>query len=128
MPTVSNYMVTDPVTLSPGMSVHTARHLLVAHEISGAPVLDERGSLVGILTERDIIGAVFRASYHHDPGSRVADCMTREVETIEAETDVEEAAELFLKSRFRRFPVLSQTRMVGMISRRDVLRAIEDLW
>ena len=128
MATVSDYMVTDMVTLSPDMSVHAARHLLVAHKISGAPVVDERGNLVGMLTERDIIGAVFRATYYHDPGSRVADCMTVEVETIEAETEVEEAAELFLKSRLRRFPVVSKTRMVGLISRRDVLRAIEELW
>jgi len=128
MPTVSDYMVSDPVTLSPDASVHDARHLLVEHEISGAPVVDERGDLVGIFTERDILGGVFRASYHQDPGSCVADCMSREVETIEAETDISEAAELFLRSRRRRFPVVSENRLVGLISRRDILRAIEDLW
>ena len=128
MPSVSDYMVTDPVTLSPDMSVHDARRLLVEHEISGAPVVDERGRLAGIFTERDIIGAIFRASYYQDPGSSVGACMTREVETLEAGADIQEAAELFLKSRFRRFPVLSDNRMVGLISRRDVLRAIEDMW
>jgi len=128
MPTVNDYMVTDPITLPPGMSVHRARQLLVEHEISGAPVVDDRGGLVGILTERDIIGAVFRASYYQDPGSCVADCMSHDVETIEAETDIAEAAEFFLRTRFRRFPVLLGNRMVGLISRRDILRAIEDLW
>lgn len=128
MPTVSDYMVSDPITLSPGMSVHRARRLLVEHEISGAPVVDERGRLVGMFTERDIIGAVFRASYHQDPGSSVEDCMAPDVETLEADMDITEAAKLFLESRFRRFPVLSSNRMVGLLSRRDVLRAVEDLW
>lgn len=128
MPTVRDYMVSDPIVLTPGMSIHDARRLLVAHQISGAPVVDERGNLVGILTERDVIGAMIRASYHQDPGSSVANCMTREVATLEAEMAIEEAAELFMESRWRRFPVVSRNRMVGLLGRADVLRAVEDLW
>ena len=128
MLTVREYMTHDPVTLRPEMSVHEARQILLGHDISGAPVLDERARLVGILTERDIIGAVFRASYFQEPGSRVADCMTAQVETLEADVRIEEAAERFLKSRLRRFPVVEENRVIGLISRRDVLRAIEDLW
>ena len=128
MSTVSDYMVRDPVTVSPEMSVHAARRVLVEHGFSGAPVVDERGELVGILTERDVIGAIFRSSYFQDPGSSVAECMTGEVETLEAETEITEAARLFLQSPYRRFPVLEENRMVGLISRRDLLRAIEDLW
>ena len=128
MPNVSDYMVIDPITLAPGMTVHYARRLLVEHEISGAPVMDERSRLVGMFTERDIIGAVFRSSYHQDPGSSVGECMSPEVETVEADMDIAEAAKLFLESRYRRFPVLLDNRVVGLLSRRDVLRAIEDLW
>jgi len=128
MPTVNDYMAHEPIVLLPDMGVHAARRLLVQNEISGAPVVDEGGRLVGILTERDIIGGYFRASYHQDQGDCVADCMTAEIETIESETDVSEAAELFLKSRYRRFPVLVENRLVGLLSRRDILRAIEDLW
>jgi len=128
MLTVGSYMTVDPVVLPPRMSVHEARRILVQHGISGGPVVDERERLVGILTERDIIGAVFRASYFQDPGSCVADCMTKEVETLEVYEDIEVAAQRFLTSPLRRFPVVDRNRLVGLLSRRDVLRAIEDLW
>jgi CBS domain-containing protein len=54
--------------------------------------------------------------------------MSREVQTVDAQSDVVEVAELFLNSRFRRFPVMKNGRLVGVISRHDVLRALDDLW
>jgi CBS domain-containing protein len=128
MPTASDYMVKKVLVLAPDTEIHAARRLLVRNEISGAPVLDEGGDVVGILTERDIIGAIYGASYHRDLGGRVADSMTTEVQTIEADMEIVAAIELFLQSRYRRFPVMDQARMVGLLSRRDALRAIEDLW
>ena len=123
-----DYMTTDVVVLAPEMSVHSAMQLLLEHDISGAPVVDDRGDLVGLLTGRDIIGAVFRASYFKDLGETVGRTMSREVQTVDAETDLMEIIELFLRSRYRRFPVLSGPRLVGMLSRVDILRAIEELW
>jgi CBS domain-containing protein len=128
MPTVSDYMVKKVLVLSPDTEIHAARRLLVRNEISGAPVLDEGGDVVGILTERDIIGAIYGASYHKDLGRRVAEYMTTEVQTIEADMEIVAAIGLFLESRYRRFPVMAHARMVGLLSRRDALRAIEDLW
>lgn len=128
MPTVADYMTRRIVTLSPDTSVHAALRLLVAHAISGAPVVDARGEVVGMLTGRDVLGAVFRASYHKDAGGTVADSMSRDVQTVEAEADVTEVIERFLESPYRRFPVLAGTQLVGVISRHDVLRAIEEMW
>ena len=54
--------------------------------------------------------------------------MSAEVQTIESDTDIVEAAEIFLRKRYRRFPVVADGRLVGMISRYDVLRALEELW
>lgn len=128
MPTASDYMTREVIVLTPETSVHQALRLLLAHDISGAPVVDAQGEVVGMLTGRDVLGAVFQASYHKDLGGPVSASMSREVLTVDAETDVMDVIELFLKSPFRRFPVLSGTRLVGLISRRDVLRAIQELW
>jgi CBS domain-containing protein len=101
---------------------------LLDHDISGAPVVDERGSLVGILSEKDCFRAALEASYHKEPSGEVSSYMSSRVETIDANTDIVEVIELFVHSPYRRFPVLSGGRLVGQISRRDVLRAIVDLW
>ncbi len=54
--------------------------------------------------------------------------MSSDVQTIEADTDIVEAAEMFLKIRYRRFPVMSEDRLVGLISRYDILKALQELW
>ena len=128
MARVGDFMTSDVIVLAPETNVHDALRVLVAHDISGAPVVDARGEVVGMLTGRDVIVAIFHASYHKDLGQPVAEYMSRTVQTVDAELDVMEVIELFMKSPFRRFPVMSGTRLVGLISRHDVLRAIEELW
>lgn len=128
MANASDYMTREVVALAPETSVHEAMRRLLASGISGAPVVDSRGDVVGMLTGRDIIGAIFEASYHKDLGGPVTDYMSGDVQTVDAGTDLMEVIEIFMKSPYRRFPVLSGTRLVGVISRRDVLRAIEELW
>lgn len=126
--TAEQYMSSDLVTFSPEMDLHRAIRLLLKHRISGAPVIDGQGRLVGILTKKDCLKIAFSASYHQEWGGRVADYMSTDVQTVDARSDVVEVAELFLNSRFRRFPVMRNGRLVGVISRHDVLRALDDLW
>lgn len=128
MPRAKDVMITDLVVLRPETSVHEAMTLLMNSEISGAPVVDAHGSVVGILTEKDCLRAIFRASYHQEPGGSVADYMSRQVHTIDAEMDLLEVIELFLRGPFRRFPVLAGTRLVGQVSRHDILRTVEAMW
>ncbi len=128
MPLARDVMVTDLVVLRPETSVHEAMTLLMSSGISGAPVVDAHGSVVGILTEKDCLRAIFPASYYQEPGGSVADYMSRQVRTIQAETDILEVIGLFLRGPYRRFPVLAGTRLVGQISRHDVLRAVEAMW
>jgi len=128
MPAARDFMATDLVVLSPEMRVHEAMRLFLEKDFSGAPVVDAHGSVVGLLTEHDCIQVIYRASYHKDPGGSVAEYMATNVETIDADTDLIEVIELFLRSRYRRFPVMDGTRLVGQISRRDILRAVIDLW
>ena len=125
---VKDFMTADPVSLAPDMDIHRAMKILLEREISGAPVLDKQGDLVGILSIKDCLRVAFSASYHREWGGPVSEFMSSEVQTIESDTDIVEAAELFLKVRYRRFPVVTNGRLDGLISRYDVLRALDALW
>lgn len=125
---VKDYMAANLVTFSPDMDVLDAIHLLLENGISGAPVVDKRGNVIGILSEVDCMKVALSASYHEEWGGKVSEFMSRQVKTIDAEANLVEAAELFMKEPHRRFPVMDDNRLVGQISRRDVLRALEVLW
>lgn len=128
LPVIDDYMARDLVTLAPSDDIHVAMKALVDNRISGAPVLDANGYLVGVLTKKDCLGVVFQSSYHQDWGGRVEAFMSAPVETLDSGMNVITAAEVFAKSSFRRFPVMREGRLVGQISRHDILRALTDLW
>lgn len=125
---VRDYMARKLVTLNPDTEILRAVHTLISNDIAAAPVVDDAGNLVGILTERDCIRVVLTAGYHAEYGGQVADYMSKNVDTISAEDSIVDAAKLFLGDRFHRYPVLDDGRLVGQISRRDVMRALEKLW
>jgi CBS domain-containing protein len=106
------------------MDILDASHLFLKHNISGAPVVDENGELVGILTVRDCFKCTLNACYYSEFGGKVSDFMTTNVETVNPDTSIPDIAELFLKARYRRFPVMEQGRLIGLISRKDVLRGL----
>ncbi|MBL4821071.1 MAG: CBS domain-containing protein [Gammaproteobacteria bacterium] len=124
---VRDYMATELVILSPETEILRAVHTLLKHDIAAAPVVDAAGNLVGILTERDCIREVLNAGYHSEYGGQVSEYMSKEVATINAEDSIVDAAKLFFGQRFHRYPVLENGRLVGQLSRRDVLRALEKL-
>ena len=121
---VKDYMSASLVTFSPDMNVLDAITTLVKHSISGAPVVDERGNLIGLLSEKDCMKVAMQAGYYEEAGGRVADYMTEKVLTVESEDSILEVAKLFLEKGPRRYPVVEDNRLVGQISRRDVLKAI----
>lgn len=120
-------MTSDPLVLRPEMSVLDAIGELVSHRVSGAPVVDSVGDVVGVLTERDCVEVVLQATYHDEPGGRVEEFMTRDPETVDASASLVDVAQRFTETPYRRFPVLDDGRLVGLIARRDVLRAVLDL-
>ena len=122
-----DYMAANLVTLSPDTEILRAISLLIENRISGAPVVDGRGNLVGVLSEQDCMQVALRAGYHEELGGRVSEFMSREVETVDADTSILVLAEKFVNARYRRYPVLQDNRLVGQISRRDVLRALQTL-
>ena len=121
------YMSKSLVTLRPDMDVIQAVHLLVEHKISGAPVLDDHGNIVGMLTERDCMEVVLKASYHGELGGQVEQYMSRVVRTVDVDSSLLDLAQMFVNSAYRRYPVMDGNRLVGIISRRDMLRAVQDL-
>lgn len=115
------------VTVPPDMSVMDAVALLLKHEISGAPVLDGDGTLVGIMSELDCVKHISDAAMNRVPPKRVRDLMTAEVETVSPETTLLTLVHIFSERRFRRVPVVDAAgRLLGQISRRDLMRALHD--
>lgn len=122
---VKEYMSRKLVTLRPDTNVVEAMDVLLKAKISGAPVVDESGQLVGILSEVDLMQVIVQDSYYDESVGIVGDYMRKEVDTIGPELDIYTVAEMFISQRRRRYPVVSEGRLIGQISRRDVLRAAE---
>lgn len=126
VPTVREIMVRSLVTLSPEMTAVAAAERLLEREISGAPVVDGEGHLLGLLSEFDCLRAVASAEYEmdaHDAVRTVAELMTPDCHTISPELDLFGLAHEFVRLRVRRFPVVEEGRLLGQVSRRDALRA-----
>ena len=126
--TAKDCMNRKVVSVRPDDEVLTAVRVLVDNKISGAPVIDNIGNLLGIITEKDCMAIALSAGYHGELGGKVSDYMSREVTTVDTGTPVAEIAEHFAKRNFRRLPVLESGRVVGIVSRRDILWLLEQRW
>jgi len=124
---VRDFMATNIVTFSPEMPISDAVGILVRNKYSGAPVVDGMGRLVGMLSEKDCLRVAVLGNVETASEALVGDHMTRKVETVEPDTDLLDVAEGFMQAAFKRFPVVEGERLVGQISRIDVLRAIDQL-
>lgn len=127
MATVRDYMATELTVLSPDEPVLRAMRRMLDARISGAPVVDGHGNLVGILTQRDCLTVAYRTSYHGEPAGNIESYMTRDVETVPADMDLVDVIGRFYERPHRRFAVVEGNQLVGLISRRDVLRAVLEL-
>ena len=125
---VKDYMTADPLSFKPETDVLTAIHQLLEHQLSGAPVVGENGALVGFFSEKDGLKVALNASYYEQPGGPISQHMTREVKTLSDASSMADAVELFVTNPYLCYPVLSSGRLVGQLSRRDALKALEKLW
>lgn len=124
---VRDYMTSHPVTFKPEMDVLDAVHELVKHRIAGAPVVNDHGEVIGMLSEFDCMKVALDSGYYGDAGGPVSEYMSSTVESVDADMSIVNLAEKFLNTKFRRFPVMTENRLIGQISRRDVLRALETI-
>ncbi|MCK0152362.1 CBS domain-containing protein [Alcanivorax sp. S6407] len=123
---VADYMSRRVITLSPDQSVHDAIRVLLENQISGAPVVNENGQLIGMFSESDCLKGALQASYHDTEIGTVSEYMTLDLQTVNGQTSILDAAEIFLADHRRRLPVVDDDKLVGQISRRDLLRAMDD--
>ena len=122
--TIADIMATELVTFCPDQNIHEAIHILLEKRISGAPVIDEAGKLIGILSRKDCLRIAFSTRYHDGRGGQVRDYMVGDVKTLDAALDITAAVQLFLDAPFRRFPVMRQGQLVGLVTRHDILSAL----
>ena len=122
--TIADIMATELVTFYPNQDIHHAIHTLLEKRISGAPVVDDSGKLIGILSRKDCLKIAFSSRYHGDWGGQVQDYMVSEVQTLDAGLDITAAVQFFLDASFRRFPVMREGELVGLVSRHDILTAL----
>ncbi len=123
--TAADIMSKKLVTFAPDTQVLTAVDALITNKISGAPVVDEDGRLVGMLSEIDCMQTFVQSTYHNEMGGLVKDFMSTAVDTINPRIGIVDLAEYFLETHFRRIPVVENGELVGQVSRRDVLQAIQ---
>ena len=123
-------MNTSVITAGPEEDLYEAMRMMTLHNITGLPVVDEDANLLGIITEKDILALLYpsleEASLDRVVG-RVGDFMTRNVVCFAPEDTLSEVAECLSTNDFRRVPILDDGRLVGIISRRDVLRYLREL-
>ncbi len=126
--TAREIMVTSLVTLDPEMSIFEAIRTLMRKKISGAPVVESSGLLVGILSELDCLRVLSSDAFYADEqeeAGMVRYFMTGAGRTIGPDLGIYAISHYFLTTPFRRLPVVEEGRLVGQVSRRDVLRGIE---
>ncbi|WP_028204556.1 CBS domain-containing protein [Paraburkholderia nodosa] len=141
----SDIMTTDVVSLRPDASVFEAATLLTDHHVSGVPVVDDTGAVVGILSEGDLLHRVetgtgkpqrswlgewlhstrrLASEYLKENAVKVGDIMTSNVIYVSPEAELGEIADLLERHHIKRVPVLEQGRLVGIVSRSNLIRAL----
>ncbi|MBN7817186.1 CBS domain-containing protein [Algoriphagus pacificus] len=126
---VKDHMSTNLVTFHPDDTIDMVLEVLTKRKISGAPVVDESGSLVGIISEVDCLKEIIKGKYTNTPKfpGKVREHMSTDVITLGQDLSLFDAAQKFLELKIRRFPVMKDGRLIGQISLSDVIRAFPKL-
>ena len=124
MATVRSVMRTDLVTVHLNTPVRDAIALLIRHRISGLPVVDEGGRLVGIVTEKDVMRLLYEPK---GTLSTAADLMTANVRAFSPDDPLGDVCDCLMANHFRRVPVVDHGKLVGLISRADLMETILDV-
>lgn len=122
---VKDYMTTNLITFKPDQSVQEVVESLIKYKISGGPVVNDKQELVGIISEGDCLKQLSESRYYNMPleHDNVEKRMAVNVETIDGNMDVFDAANKFLQSKRRRFPIVENGKLIGQISQKDILKA-----
>ena len=116
---VEDVMITKVITVTEDQTKQQAARLLAQHRISGLPVVNENNVVAGVVTEYDIMSK---------EGQTVGEIMTRGVISVTPDTDLEDVSHLLVQERIKRLPVLDRGRLVGIVSRADLVREVALRW
>ncbi len=123
--TVRDYMSTKLITFRSDQLIEHAIDTLIKYRISGAPVVNEKNELIGVISEGDCIKHISESRYYNMPmeNKTIESRMVKNVETIDADMNIFDAANKFLESKRRRFPIVENGKLIGQISQKDILIA-----
>lgn len=118
---VTDIMTTTVVTVSPDATMKEAAALLLRHRVSGVPVVDDDRRVLGVLSEFDLLRLVYSPEFEFD---RVADHMSAKVLTVTEHDSLVDVVDLFLSNSIRRLPVVRDGKLIGLVSRHDLIRFV----
>lgn len=128
LPKAKDFMATGVISLDSNVDIFAAIKLLLKHKISGAPVVNDARCVVGILSEKDTMKILANEAFYDLPGGTVAQFMSPDVTTISPEASLYSVADMFFTLSFRRLPVVKDGKLIGQVSRRDVMKEIQKGW
>ena len=126
MLTASEIMTSPVVSIAPNALIEHALEMMLQHGVSGLPVVERDNRLVGVISEFDTLMLLDPRQENYSPVAPVAHFMSTDVLSIDADAPVAEVAGMFLRQPVRRLPVLRDGRLVGIITRRDMIAIIRD--
>ena len=123
---LSDYMLKNPVTARPELTVYEAALRILEHKVSGLVVVDERRALLGMLSELDCLRIVLAGVYNDEEfgAAQVGDVMTRDVEVQHPRDDIVDVATSMLDHKHRRRPVVEDGLLVGQVTCRQILSVV----
>lgn len=127
-----NIMKTAVITVKKDTTINEAIQVLIKNHITGLPVVNDDMTLAGIISEKDILK--FLADLNllsliddlKSSSAKVADCMTKDVFSLTGDADIGEICNCLVQNNFRRVPILSDDKLIGIVSRKDIIAAISD--
>ena len=126
MTTIASLMTSSVATVDPSALVEDALDIMLEHHASGLPVVDGSGALVGLISEHDVLHLLLESDGEYWPVAPVVLFMSKDVISLDISASIQDAARLLIGSSIRRLPILEDGRLVGVLARRDLARAIRD--
>ena len=131
IPSVEEYMTKHLITFKEDTDINVVIKSLLENRITGAPVLDDHGKVVGLIDDKDCLNVLFSNVYNRLPTTNadtVSHFMSNVMRSIKADQNILDVASIFVSTPFKRLLVVDENdKLVGQISRRDILRAIQEL-
>ncbi|AAO10451.1 CBS domain-containing protein [Vibrio vulnificus] len=121
---VKDYMTLQAVTFTVDMSLSAALNKVMKSVVMGGPVINEKEEVIGFLSEQDLLDKLVKASYHCQDSYTVGECMHSDVLSVSSDMSIIELADMMKVGKPKMYPVVDNKKLVGVITRRDVLKAI----